>query len=163
MDDSSNQPTAYEELGPVRPSTCGAEPRRNSPPSAEIQLLIADLGLRYQPSAQADLEAHAGQLAFLAVDLADIDPRDLDVAIRNHVRQSPFMPKACELIELADNARAEREFRERPIRPAIEYQREEIRPEPIIPCTAEQAAEIMREFGLKSNPCAPENPTGTIS
>ena len=104
-----------------------------------------------------DLEAHAGQLAFLAVDLADIDPRDLDVAIRQHVRQSVFMPKACELIELADNARAEREFLERPIVPAVEYAKRP-EPEPLVPCTAEQAAEIMREFGLKSNPLTEGHP-----
>lgn len=112
--------------------------------------MIGQLGLRYRPSAQADLEAHAALLALLATDVADIDPRDLDVAIRLHAKQSPFMPKACELIELADTARAEREFAARPKLPAIEYKPPEA--EPFIPCTAEQAAEIMREFGLKANP-----------
>lgn len=150
MDDSSYSP-AYEELGPTRRLTCSAEPRPNSQPSAAIQNLIGQLGLRYRPSVQADLEAHAGTLALLACDVADLDPRDLDEAIRRHVKRSPFMPKACELIGLAEDARRNREYRCSPAVRAIDFQNPPP-PSPIIPCTAEQADEIMREFGLKANP-----------
>ena len=146
--------TPYGELGPTRQSKCDGEPRQKSP-LAETQILIADLGLRYRPSAQADLEAHARLLGLLACDVAEIDPRDLDVAIRLHAKQSPFMPKACELIELADDARAERQMAERIAEhqylPAPEYVHP-APPEPVIPCTPEQARAICEEFGLGQNP-----------
>lgn len=149
MDDSNNL-SPYEELGPIRPSTCFDKPKPSSPPAA-IKTLIAQLGLRYRPSAQADLEAHAGLLALLARDVADLDPRDLDEAIQKHVRRSPFMPKACELIELADTARANREYRSA-LRPFALIAQHEEEKEELVPCTPEQAEEILREFGLKANP-----------
>lgn len=54
---------------------------------------------------------HAALLALLACDVSEIDPRDLDQAIREHVKHSPFMPKACELIERADTAKRVRIWR----------------------------------------------------
>lgn len=62
---------------------------------------MAKLGLRYRPSAQADLEAHAGALALLAQDLADIPPDLLERAIRDHATSSPYLPKASDLVERA--------------------------------------------------------------
>lgn len=147
--DDSNQLTPYEEIGPTRRSTCSDEPSGSLKPSAAIQHLIAQIGLRYRPSNLTDLEAHTAMLALLACDVADIDPRDLDVAIRQHVKHSPFMPKACELIELANAAVIDRYWRENPKQEAIEYQPPP-EPEPIIPCTPEEAAAIMQEFGIPS-------------
>jgi hypothetical protein len=43
-------------------------------------------------------------LALLARDVADIPPRFLDFAIRRWVGSSPFMPKASDLIALAQSA-----------------------------------------------------------
>lgn len=63
--------------------------------------LIGELGLRFRPSAQADLEEHAAGLALLAADVADLPIHHLDHAIREHIRTSSFMPKAAELIALA--------------------------------------------------------------
>ena len=66
-----------------------------------IKTLIGEIGLRYRPSAQADLEEHAAGLALLACDVAELSPELLRSAIRQHVAQSPYMPKASELIALA--------------------------------------------------------------
>lgn len=79
-----------------------AKPRKRI--SAKTERLIAELGLRYRPSVQADLEEHAASIALLITDVADIPPDLLEQAIRRHVMKSPYMPKACELIELATNA-----------------------------------------------------------
>jgi len=144
--------TPYEDLGPTHRSTCGGKPTPRLQPSAITRRIISELGLRYRPSAQADLEAHAALISLLAVDVAEVDPRDLDVAVRKHVARCPFMPKASELLELADEARCNREFAERPPLPAIEYQphvREVEPPEP--PCTPEAAAKIMAEYGISSD------------
>ena len=75
---------------------------QNLPPKipARIRELVSQLGLRYRPTAQADLEAHAAQLALLAVDLAEMPPKILEQAVNRHVVKSPYMPKAAELIDL---------------------------------------------------------------
>lgn len=95
--------------GQTPPSTCGDKPRPTSPPKpppvpAAIRNLIAELGLRYRPSSQADLEAHAGQLALLARDLADLPPKALAAAIDVWVKDSPFLPRASDLVTLAKRA-----------------------------------------------------------
>lgn len=64
---------------------------------------MADLGLRYRPSAQADLEEHAASLALLACDLADLPPQHLDRAIRQWAVKSHFMPKASDLVALCQS------------------------------------------------------------
>jgi hypothetical protein len=71
--------------------------------SAKTERLIGELGLRYRPSVQADLEEHAAQLALLAADVADIPPDLLERAIRDHAVRSPYLPKASELIALAQS------------------------------------------------------------
>lgn len=97
-----HQPDRYEDLGPTRHSICSdRQSQRSETPNipAAIRKLVAELGLRYRPSAQADLEAHAGQLAFLARDLATQPIEPLREAVAEHIRTNRFMPKAAELIE----------------------------------------------------------------
>ena len=65
--------------------------------------IIGNLGLRYRPSGQADLVAHAEALKLLSQDVADIPPPLLDAAAKHWVRESKFMPRASELRELARN------------------------------------------------------------
>ena len=99
-----DQPTAYADLGPTRrliSSVPPAESRQPKKPPAAIMRLIAELGLRYRPSAQADLEAHAEAIGLLTCDVADIPPHLLEQAITEWVRSNRWMPKACELIDLA--------------------------------------------------------------
>lgn len=89
--------------GQTRRLTCietpAAEKPRRVPPA--IQKLISELGLRYRPASQADLEAHAAALALLAMDLIDIPPPLLGKAIAKHVLTSPYLPKASDLVKLA--------------------------------------------------------------
>jgi hypothetical protein len=101
MDDNDNPPNPYEELGPTRRLTCGSMSNESVPP-LEIRELVAEVGLRYRPHSQADLAAHAAQLALLARDLANVDPQALGDAIREHVLFSPFMPKAADLVALIE-------------------------------------------------------------
>lgn len=95
--------TISEDRDQTRVSTFSANPQPSSPRKvpAAIRNLVARLGLRYRPSGQADLEAHAGTIALLCEDLADMPPDLLDRAIRMHALKSHFMPKASELIALA--------------------------------------------------------------
>lgn len=85
---------------PAQPSPSFDKPSSKNVPSA-IKRLVAELGLRYRPSAQADLEEHAATLALLARDLADIPPQYLEKAIAVWVSQKPWLPKASELVEIA--------------------------------------------------------------
>ena len=78
-------------------------PMRSTQPSAAVKRLIGELGLRYRPSAQADLEAHAASLALLARDVADIPPAYLERAIAQHVVRSPYLPKASDLFAIAQS------------------------------------------------------------
>ena len=66
-----------------------------------MKRLILELGLRYRPSAQADLESHSATIALLAQDVADVPPHLLEQAIRQHVLNSPYLPKASDLIAIA--------------------------------------------------------------
>lgn len=142
---------AYEELGPTRRLT-SCEPARQQSrqkPPGEVLRLIGELGLRYRPSAQADLEAHAAAIALLARDLADVPVKYLDIAIRRHVLQSPYMPKAAELVALAQTALEE----DRPLRPFTGARPWEPAPfDESTRCTPEQATAIIKEFGLRRNP-----------
>jgi hypothetical protein len=88
------------ESGQAQPLPSFDKPSQRSVPSA-IKRLVAELGLRYRPSVQADLEEHAAQLALLARDLSDIPPAYLDKAIQVWVEQKPWLPKASELVEIA--------------------------------------------------------------
>jgi hypothetical protein len=64
-----------------------------------IANLIGKVGLRYEPSVKADLEAHAARVALLAEDMADADPRKLQLAIQQWAASRPYMPKASDLNE----------------------------------------------------------------
>lgn len=88
---------------PLPTSSTEQAQRRNWKPrvSAATTKIIAEIGLRYRPAATVDLPDHHSRLAMLAQDLADIPPDLLERAARDHARQSNFMPKAAELIELA--------------------------------------------------------------
>jgi hypothetical protein len=158
---NSEPGSAWEDLGPTRAisadrgqtqtSICSTKQTENLP-SAETRRLVAELGLRYRPSAQADLAAHAAATALLARDVADIDPHYLEQAITEHVSKSPFMPKACELISLAGTAQASAEYWLRFSQRATSGP---LPPEPkeeVTPCTPEEADAILKEFGLKANP-----------
>ena len=101
MDDQMGASPAYEDLGPTPRSISCDRATPNSQPSGAVKRLIGELGLRYRPSAQADLEAHAAALALLARDVADVPPAYLERAIREWVRERQFMPRANELIDLA--------------------------------------------------------------
>jgi hypothetical protein len=92
-----HNPTAFEELGPTRRLTSTAQPLPRS--NAKTARLIAELGLRYRPTAQADLEAHAAMLALLTRDCANFNPDDLERAIAKWVRTEKWMPKASELAD----------------------------------------------------------------
>lgn len=114
MDDEDNpyrRAVARVDRDPTPPSTFAAWPSqssksRNAPP--RIKLLVADLGLRYRPSAAADLEAHATAIGLLTLDLADIPPDRLERAINAWVRRERWMPKASELIAICqEHQRAE--------------------------------------------------------
>ena len=89
--------------GQTLPSTYSApraEPRKKSVPAA-IGRIIGELGLRYRPSVQADLEAHAEALRLLAEDVSDVPANLLETASKRWVRDNRFMPKASELVALA--------------------------------------------------------------
>jgi len=95
-------------LVPIPRSTCGETRNVTSPPKvpAGIRKLISELGFRYRPTSQTDLEAHAARLALLAADLADCPQSLLDRAIREWAAKSPYMPKASDLISLAKSYQA---------------------------------------------------------
>ncbi len=63
--------------------------------------------MRFRPTAQADLEAHAAMLALLIRDLGDVNADALEKAIAEHVRCSRFMPKAAELFDLVERYRVD--------------------------------------------------------
>lgn len=62
---------------------------------------MGTIGLRFPPASGTDPQQHAAQLALLASDVAHIPPEFLDRASRDWAAKSPYMPKASELIELA--------------------------------------------------------------
>jgi hypothetical protein len=100
-----NSSTAYEELGPTRHLTSCEQPNERRKPSARTARIIGELGLRYRPSAAADLEAHAASLALLTQDVAHMPEDQLERAAQEWARTQRFMPKASELIALCHKPR----------------------------------------------------------
>lgn len=100
MDISQNKD--FEVAGQTRRLTFSGKPEQTQSPKVptKIRTLIAELGLRYRPTSQADLEAHAGALALLCTDLADAPPHLLQRAIQRHALESPYLPKASDLVRL---------------------------------------------------------------
>ncbi len=64
---------------------------------------MGTIGLRYPPASGTDPQHHAAQLALLASDLAHIPTDYLERAAKDWALKSPYMPKASELIELAQS------------------------------------------------------------
>lgn len=62
---------------------------------------MGKLGLRYPPANSVDRESHAARVALLAEDCADIPDDWLDFAAREWAKREPFMPRACEIREMA--------------------------------------------------------------
>lgn len=83
------------------PSIVPAKPRK---PSATLERLILELGLRYRPAARDQLEGHQAKIAALIADLIDVPTGPLEQACRAWVSRSPYMPKASDLIEMAQEA-----------------------------------------------------------
>lgn len=69
--------------------------------------MISELGLRYEPSGQADLQAHAARVALLAQDCADLNPLKLRHAAMRWAQNRPFMPKASELRAIVNDMESE--------------------------------------------------------
>ena len=67
--------------------------------------IMLELGLRYRPLALADQATFEATLAILTRDLEGSDPTLLAEAVRQWVRQSEFMPKAKNLLDLMRGAR----------------------------------------------------------
>lgn len=92
--------------------TSSAPPERPSRPRqapAAIGRIIAELGLRYRPTSQTDLEAHGEALRLLTMDLADMPPSLLEKAAERWARTERFMPRASELIGVAQSMQRERD------------------------------------------------------
>jgi hypothetical protein len=91
--------------GQTRHLTCSEPLKPNLPQKipARIKEIIATIGLRYRPSESSDLEAHAGKLALLAVDCADLPPHILEAAGKKWASTSPWLPKASDLIALCQS------------------------------------------------------------
>lgn len=66
-----------------------------------MRQLILELGLRYRPSDPDALADHTARLALLADDLGDIPALALEAAIRHWSAGKPWLPRACDLAELA--------------------------------------------------------------
>ena len=100
----------YGDRDQTPPSTWSSKPSESykPKPSAKIRGLIGRLGLRYHPANSADLNSHQAMLSLLSEDLAHIDPDALARAIDRHVATSPYMPKAADLIRLAQSLTAPR-------------------------------------------------------
>lgn len=166
--DRDSQPD-YEAPALHQPSNYTDRDSQRSKPSATHKRLIGELGLRYRPSAQADLEDHATALALLTMDVADIPAHLLELAIRDWVRESHFMPKASDLIALAKahlggpkkESKADlTAMNQKLLRDNIEAFNAGVRwhrigeslvlghpPKPGTPCTAEDARRILKEEG----------------
>lgn len=78
--------------------------RKSVPPA--VGKIVAELGFRFRPSAQTDLEAHAHTLRLLAEDLADVPASILEVAAQRWAATRPFLPKAAEIIALSREIQA---------------------------------------------------------
>lgn len=105
-----NRVTVIEDHDRNPPSTFSEHPsvrsRTNVPPV--IAEIVANLGLRYLPSGQADREAHAKSLELLCEDLADVPAPLLDDAARRWAKEEKFMPRASEIRDMARRIQGER-------------------------------------------------------
>lgn len=72
---------------------------------ATVTKIISDLAIRYQPSANADMAAHASKVAMLIKDVSHVPAHLLQAAADEWAKRSPYLPKASELIEVARTKR----------------------------------------------------------
>jgi len=109
--------THYEQTGARRigataamaalPSTCSETPSETGdlPPRQKAtrghRQAIAELGLRFQPSNAAEMDAHRIRLELLALDCSEIAPALLRQACDNVAREAQFLPRAVELLNAA--------------------------------------------------------------
>jgi hypothetical protein len=84
----------------ARRSLSGERPMRRL---SETKRIISELGMRYEPSAKADLGGHAGKLALLVRDVEDLDPGVLQIAVDSWIKRNPFMPRASDLRGLVED------------------------------------------------------------
>lgn len=102
----------YADRALIQASTSSAPPSSPSKPTVVVPPVIGEiigkLGLRYRPSGQADLLAHAEAIRLLAEDVSDVPPPLLDEAARRWARESKFMPRASELRDTARKVQSER-------------------------------------------------------
>ena len=70
---------------------------------------VAEIGLRFQPSNAADLEAHRMRLELLAIDCSEITPTLLRHAGDRVAQYSQFLPKASEILAAAREIVEERQ------------------------------------------------------
>jgi hypothetical protein len=66
--------------------------------------MVLELGLRFRPQTTDNQEEYAATVTLLAQDVADVPPHLLQQAIGEWVRTKRFLPRASELIELAQLA-----------------------------------------------------------
>lgn len=98
MDDRS-PPNPYAEIGPT--SRINSAPSTISRmPDVRTMRVITELGLRYRPLASADQEDHQSAVLLLARDVEHLNPDLLKAAADRWARESRYMPKACELIDM---------------------------------------------------------------
>lgn len=91
--------------GEIPSSTCSTRRKPKSVPS-NIRTMISRLGLRFEPSVKADIEAHAARIALLAEDMAEANPDLLARAIERWVHVKPYLPKASELHAIIEDLQA---------------------------------------------------------
>ena len=63
--------------------------------------MILELGLRFRPQAAADQQEYSAAVALLAQDVAIVPVHLLERAVAEWVRTKRFLPRAAELIDLA--------------------------------------------------------------
>lgn len=80
-----------------------APPMRSAKPSVPpiIKTMVRELGLRFRPLGAENQEEYTASVALLEQDVAIIPPPLLDRAITEWVRTKRFLPRAAELIDLA--------------------------------------------------------------
>ena len=94
----------FADQGRTRQLISTAQPARQSKPRAanpKTAKIVAELGFRFRPTAQADLEAHAERLRLLTMDLIDVPVDWLEKAANKWALEHKWMPTAAELTELA--------------------------------------------------------------
>lgn len=71
--------------------------------------MVLELGLRFRPQTTDNQEEYAATVTLLAQDLSDVPPHLLQQAIGEWIQTKKWLPRASELIELAQEAQRGRE------------------------------------------------------